>query len=151
MESGFFVYACLLACLYSIVNMFALSQPQVVQMNLALLLLTRGKLIHKSNTYCIHTHTRTTIIINIINCHRSKLVSKDSHLPINYSRKLLPPRSLINSCAVTQKEMSSDKWAQDLKAARSAKHFPLQFISNFTVNHQPELATLGNRTTWLVE
>lgn len=38
--------------------------------------------------------------------------------------------------------MASDKWAQDLKAARSAKHFPLQFISNFfTVNHQPELAT----------
>lgn len=76
------------------------------------------------------------------------MVSKESHLPINYSRKLLPPRSLINSRAVTQKEMSSDKWAHDLKAARSAKHFPLQFISNFTVNHQPELATLGNRTTW---
>ena len=76
------------------------------------------------------------------------MVSKESHLPINYSRKLLLPRCLINSRAVTQKEMSSDKWAQDLKAARSAKHFPLQFISNFTVNHQPELVTLGSRTTW---
>ena len=39
--------------------------------------------------------------------------------------------------------MSGDKWEQDLKAARSAKHFLLRFISNFVVNHQPELATLG--------
>lgn len=62
----------------------------------------------------------------------------------------LPTRSLINSRAITQKEMSSDKWAHDLKAARSAKHFPLQFVSNFTVNRQPELAALGNRTTWEV-
>lgn len=60
----------------------------------------------------------------------------------------LPPHGLINSWAVIQKEMSSDKWAQDLKAARSAKHFPLQFVSNFTVNRQAELDTLGNRTTW---
>lgn len=101
---------------------------------------------HNPNAYCIHT--RTTLIIKIIHRHRSEIVSKDSHLPINYSHKLLLPRSLINSCAATQKEMSSDKWAQDLKAASSAKHFPLQFISNFTVNHQPELATLGNMTTW---
>ena len=95
---------------------------------------------------CTHMHTRHNII-KIINRHGSEMVSKESHLPINYGRKLLPPRSLINSRAVTQKETSSDKWAQDLKAARSAKHFPLHFISNFTVNHQPELATLVNRTT----
>lgn len=62
----------------------------------------------------------------------------------------LPPSSLINFRAAAQKEMSSDKWVQDLKAARSAKHFPLQFVSNFTVNRQPELSTLGNRTTWYV-
>lgn len=75
------------------------------------------------------------------------MVSRESYLPINYSHKLLLPHCLINSCAVTQKEMQSDKWAQDLKAARSAKHFRLQFTSSFTVNHQPELATSGNKTT----
>lgn len=101
---------------------------------------------YKHNTYC--RYTCTTLIIKIIHQHRSEIVSKESHLPINYSHKLLLPSSLINSCAAAQKEMSSDKWEQELKAARSAKHFPFQFISNFTVNHPPELATLENRTTW---
>ncbi len=40
--------------------------------------------------------------------------------------------------------MLGDKWEQDLKAARSAKQFLLQFTSNFAVNHQPELAALGH-------
>lgn len=56
----------------------------------------------------------------------------------------LPPSSLINFHAVAQKEMSADKWEAELKAARSAKHFPLQFVSNFTVNHQLQLSTYGN-------
>lgn len=43
----------------------------------------------------------------------------------------LPPRSIINSHAVTQKEMSSDKWAQDLKAARSAKTFSTPICKQF--------------------
>lgn len=75
------------------------------------------------------------------------MMFKESDCPINYSHKLFLPCCLINSCAVTQKEMSSDKWAQALKAARSAKHFLLQFICSFIVNHQPELATSGNKTT----
>lgn len=103
-----------------------------LQMNLALVLLMEGNHILESSVYCIHT--RTSIIIRIINRHGSEMVSKESHLPINYDHKLLPLHSLINYCAVTQKEMSNDKWGLDLKAARSAKHLPLQFISNFTVN-----------------
>lgn len=43
----------------------------------------------------------------------------------------LPPHSIINSHAVTQKEMSSDKWAQDLKAARSAKTFSTPICKQF--------------------
>lgn len=115
------------ACFSSTVNMFALPE---------------------TTTQMLTVYTHTTLIIKIIHRHRSEIVSKESHLPINYSLKLFLPCSLINSCAATQKEMSSDKWAQDFKAARSAKHFPLQFMSNFIVNHQPQLATLGNRASW---
>ena len=67
------------------------------------------------------------IIIKIINStlvRSPRCLSGKSHLSINYSCKLLPvARRLINSRAVTQKQASSDKWAPDLKAARSAKHF----------------------------
>lgn len=39
--------------------------------------------------------------------------------------------------------MLGDKWVWSLKAARSAKHFLLQFISNFAVNHPPETEIAG--------
>jgi hypothetical protein len=39
--------------------------------------------------------------------------------------------------------MLGDKWVWSQKAARSAKHFLLQFISNFAVNHQPEPGISG--------
>lgn len=146
MES-IFVYASLLACLYFMVNMFALPQTPSSANESCFTAINLGEphsqVKHK---LCTHMHTHHNII-KIINRHWTEMVSKESHLPINYGHKILPARSLINSRAVTQKEMSSDKWAHDLKAARSAKHFPLHFISNFTVNHQPQLATLGNRKT----
>lgn len=81
-----FLYACLLACLYSVVNMFVLPQTPNSANESSFTAIKAGQ--PQTDTVHTHIHTRNTIIIKIINRHWSEMVSKESHLPINYDHKL---------------------------------------------------------------